>query len=85
MHVMVADVIESCDTVDRSILDCALGRLGLPEWFRKLFFGVIVRFVSGSSLLLVMVNLGVGMGVFSRLSSEYVVHCCPPCPVVSSS
>ena len=23
------------DTVDRSILDCALGRLGLPDWFRK--------------------------------------------------
>ena len=27
---MVADVIKSFDTVDRSILDCALGRLGLP-------------------------------------------------------
>ena len=32
-HVMVADVIKSFDTVDRSILDCALGRLGLPDWF----------------------------------------------------
>ena len=30
LHVMVADVIKSFDTVDRSILDCALGRLGLP-------------------------------------------------------
>ena len=29
LHVMVADVIKSFDTVDRSILDCALGRLGL--------------------------------------------------------
>ena len=38
MHVMVADVIKSFDTVDRSILDCALGRLGLPDWFRKVFF-----------------------------------------------
>ena len=28
LHVMVADVIESFDTVDRSILDCTLGRLG---------------------------------------------------------
>ena len=27
LHVMVADVIKSFDTVDRSILDCALGRL----------------------------------------------------------
>ena len=29
LHVMVADVIKSFDTVDRSILDCALGRLGI--------------------------------------------------------
>ena len=38
LHVMVADVIKSFDTVDRSILDCALGRLGLPDWFRKAYF-----------------------------------------------
>ena len=38
LHVMVADVIESFDTVDRSILDCALGRLGLPDWFRRVYF-----------------------------------------------
>ena len=45
LHVMVADVIKSFDTVDRSILDCALGRLGLPGWFRKVyFFRFIVRF-----------------------------------------
>ena len=31
LHVMVADVIKSFDTVDRSILDCASGRLGLPD------------------------------------------------------
>ena len=30
LHVRVADVIKSFATVDRSILDCALGRLGLP-------------------------------------------------------
>ena len=35
---LVADVIKSFDTVDRSILDCALGRLGLPGWFRKVYF-----------------------------------------------
>ena len=34
---MVADVIKSFDTVDRSILDCALGRLGLLDWFRKVY------------------------------------------------
>ena len=33
-----ADVIKSFDTVERSILDCALGRLGLPPWFRKVYF-----------------------------------------------
>ena len=38
LHVMVADVIESFDAVDRSILDCALGRLGLPDWFRRAYF-----------------------------------------------
>ena len=35
---MVADVIKSFDTIDRSILDCALGRLGLPSWFQKVYF-----------------------------------------------
>ena len=29
LHVMVADVIKSFDTVDRTILDCVLG----PSWF----------------------------------------------------
>ena len=38
LHVMVADVIKSFDTVDRSILDCALGRFCLPDWFRKVYF-----------------------------------------------
>ena len=38
LHVMVADVIKSIDTVHRSILDCTLGRLGLPGWFRKAYF-----------------------------------------------
>ena len=38
LHVRVADVIKSFATVDRSILDCALGRLGLPDWFRKVYF-----------------------------------------------
>ena len=37
MHVMVADVIKSFDTVDRSILDCALCRLEFPDWFRRFF------------------------------------------------
>ena len=36
LHVMVA--VKSFDPVDRSILDCALGRLGLPEWSRRVYF-----------------------------------------------
>ena len=30
-HIFVADVVKSFDTVDRDILDCALGRLGPRE------------------------------------------------------
>ena len=38
LHVVVADVIKSFNTVDRSIPDCALGRLGLLARFRKAYF-----------------------------------------------
>ena len=38
LHVMVANVIKSSDTVDRSILYCALDRLGLIDSFRRAFF-----------------------------------------------
>ena len=38
LHVMVADVINSFDLVDRSILDYTLNRLGLPGWFRRTYF-----------------------------------------------
>ena len=37
-HIFVAYVVKSFDTVDRDILDCALGRLGLPAWFRRVYF-----------------------------------------------
>ena len=37
-HIFVADVVKSFDTVDRDILDCTLGRLGLPAWFRTVYF-----------------------------------------------
>ena len=45
--VIVADVIKSFDSVDRSILDCVLSRLGLLDWFRRTYFFFIVGFVSG--------------------------------------
>ena len=37
-HIFNADVVKSFDTVDRDILDCALGRLGLPAFFRRVCF-----------------------------------------------
>ena len=59
VHLFVADVIKSFDTVDRGILDCALGRLGLPDWFRKVYFSyranVRLRF-----------NLATGLGEATR-------------------
>ena len=38
VHVFVADVIKSFDTVDRGILDWVLSSLGLPGWFRHAYF-----------------------------------------------
>ena len=43
VHLFVADVIKSVDTVDRGILDCALSRLGLPDWFRRVSFSCHVN------------------------------------------
>ena len=43
LHVIVADVIKSFDNVDRSILDCTLGRLWLPDWFRKVYFSFHIQ------------------------------------------
>ena len=63
LHVMVADVIKLFETVDRSILDCALGRLVLPDWFRNVYFSfhsqVRLRFQLAA-------NLGVEMVVSPR-------------------
>ena len=38
VHLFVADVIKSHDTVDRGILDRVLSSLGLPSWFRHAYF-----------------------------------------------
>ena len=45
-HIFVADAIASFDTVDRGILGCASGRLGLPNRF---FGGFILVTMLGSS------------------------------------
>ena len=38
LHLLVADVIKSFDTVDRKILDGVLSSLGLPGWLRHAYF-----------------------------------------------
>ena len=44
IHLFVADVIKSFDTVDRGILDPVLSSLVLPAWFRHPYFEYRVRF-----------------------------------------
>ena len=55
VHLFVADVVKSFDTVDRDVLDRVLSSLGLPAWFRHAYFqyhaGVRLRF-----------NLAAGLG-----------------------
>ena len=63
VHLFVADVIKSFDTVDRTILDRVLSSLCLPGWFRQ---SIMLMLGCGSNLLLVLVNLGLVMGVFLR-------------------
>ena len=38
VHLLVADVVKSFDTVDRGILNRVLSSLGLPAWFRHVYF-----------------------------------------------
>ena len=38
VHLFVADVIKSFDTVDRGILNRVLSSLSLPAWFRHAYF-----------------------------------------------
>ena len=81
LHVMVADVIKSLDTVDRFILDCALGRLNLPSWLRKISFAYHERVRLRFKFLRVEASLGAVMWVFlgAVLSMVFIValyvHC----------
>ena len=67
LHVMVADVIKSFYTVDRSILDCALVGLVCLVGFVGLISHFIDTFGFGLSMLRALVNLGVGTVVFHRV------------------
>ena len=67
VHLFVADVIKSFDTVDRGILDRVSSGLGLPGWFRHAYFEYHVMLGYGLSWLLVLVSLGLEMGVFLKV------------------
>ena len=67
LHVMVADVIKSFDTVDRYWILLWVGWASLTG-LERLTFLVRVRFVSGFSSLLVLGSHGVGMVVSPGLS-----------------
>ena len=75
VHLFVADVIKSFDTVDRRILDSVLSSLGLPAWFRHAYFEyhahVRLRF-----------KLAAGLG---GLSFEHDVYRCFVLALVSLS
>ena len=62
VHLFVADVINSFDTVGRGILDRVLSGLGLPGWFRHACFEyhahVRLRFKLSSGLGLGLVMVG---------------------------
>ena len=74
------------DTVDRSILDCASGRLGLPDWFRKVYFSfhsrVRLRFKLAAGLREPWCRDG---GIPQGCPLSMVVIVALLCPLVSSS
>ena len=84
LHVMVANVIMSFDTVDRSTLERTLGRLGLPGWFRKTYFAchsqVRLRFKFAAGLAESWCGDG---GIPQGCPCEHGLHCCSLCPLVS--
>ena len=77
VHLFVADVVKSFDTVDRNNLDRVLSSLGLPGWFRHAYFEhhshVRLRFKLASGLGQSWTRDGWHS---SGLSLEYDVYCC---------
>ena len=61
VHIFVADVIKSFDTIDRSISDRVLCSLGLLGWFRHAYFEYHAR------VWLALASPGLVMGVFLRV------------------
>ena len=75
VHLFVADVVKSCDTVDRGVLDLALSSLGLPGWFRHAYF----EFHSHVRLRFELAAASPGPGMMEvvlKVSFEHDVYCC---------
>ena len=77
VHLFVADVIKSFDTVDRGILDKVLSSLGLPGWFRHTYFEyhshVRLRFKLAAGLGQPWTRDG---GIPQGVSFGYDFYCC---------
>ena len=81
IHISVADVIKSFDTVDRGMLDYVLSRLGLPGWFRHVYFEyharVRIRFKLSCGLGQSWTRVG-GIPQGCPLSMVFIVALCLP-------
>ena len=77
VHLFVADVIKSFDTVDRGILHRVLSSLGLPGWFRHAYFEYHardrLRFKLASDLGEPWTRDG---GIPQECPFEHDVYCC---------
>ena len=67
VHLFVADVIKSFDTVDRWILDRFLSSLSLPGWFRHAYLSTMLTSGCGLSWRVALVNLGLVMEGYLRV------------------
>ena len=66
VHVFVADVVKSSDTVNRRILDRVLSSLGLLAWFRHAYFEYHAHVRLRFKLAAGLVTLGLVMGAFPK-------------------
>ena len=86
VHLFVADVVKSFDTVDREILERVLSSSGLPGWFRNAYSEyhahVRLRFKLASGLGEPWTRDG---GIPSAVSFEHDVYCCFVFALVSVS
>ena len=78
IHLFVADVVKSFDTVDRSVLDLVLSSSGLPEWFRHAYFEFHSHVRLRFKLVAVLGQPWTRDGSIysSRVSFEHDVYCC---------